>query len=251
MSFMKARPALAAVCLIAAPVQAPVFAQVPDKFINLQVLPKDISREDLVATMRGMTAGLGVRCTHCHVESQDPEKIDFAADRKESKEIARAMLRMVQRINSEFVATLPAGDSGARERVTCYTCHRRSQKPPRPLQDLVVESVAARGVPAAIERYRQLRTEALDSGLYDFREHTLTIAARQLREQKRFDEAIALLTFNAELFPTSAAVQVSLGETAAAAGNLALARASYRKALELDPASATAREGLAKIHQER
>jgi tetratricopeptide (TPR) repeat protein len=246
---MKARLSVAAACLLMASGQAPVFAQLPDKFINLQVLPKDISREDLVATMRGMTAGLGVRCTHCHVASSDPEKIDFAADQKESKEIARAMLKMVRRINSEFVAALPAGDAGPRERVSCYTCHRRSQKPPRPLQDLVVESVTASGVPAAVERYRQLRAEALDSGQYDFREHTLTIAARQLRDGKKFDEAIAILTLNAEMFPNAAGVQVSLGETAAAAGNLPLARASYQRALELDPSNVPAKEGLEKLNQ--
>src|SRR5688500_13932467 len=41
--------------------------QIPTEFKNLQVLPKDISRADLVQTMRQVATDLGVRCTHCHV----------------------------------------------------------------------------------------------------------------------------------------------------------------------------------------
>ena len=42
--------------------------QPPAAPTNLQVLPKDISREELIATMRGYTAGLGVQCNYCHVQ---------------------------------------------------------------------------------------------------------------------------------------------------------------------------------------
>lgn len=40
--------------------------QPPDP-TNLQVLPKDIPKAQLVQTMRGFAMGLGVRCEHCHV----------------------------------------------------------------------------------------------------------------------------------------------------------------------------------------
>src|SRR5262245_19404795 len=42
-------------------------AQSTEKFKNLQVLPKDISEEQLNSTMNGFTRALGVRCAYCHV----------------------------------------------------------------------------------------------------------------------------------------------------------------------------------------
>jgi hypothetical protein len=57
-------------------------AQFPEKFTNLKVLPKDISRADLQSTMRGFALALNVRCEHCHVEKVGGKKseMDFAAD---------------------------------------------------------------------------------------------------------------------------------------------------------------------------
>ena len=37
------------------------------EFKNLQVLPSNISHDELIATMRGYAAALGTRCDHCHV----------------------------------------------------------------------------------------------------------------------------------------------------------------------------------------
>src|SRR5688572_31654917 len=106
------------------------FAQIPQTFTNLQVLPKDIPRPQLVATMRGFAGALGVRCTHCHVGPDDLQGMDFATDEKESKKVARTMLRMVRGINADVIGTLPAADP-PRQQVTCLTCHRREAKPPR------------------------------------------------------------------------------------------------------------------------
>ena len=46
---------------------------VPDnaEFHNLQVLPANITRDQLTATMRGFTAGLGVTCDHCHARKRE------------------------------------------------------------------------------------------------------------------------------------------------------------------------------------
>jgi hypothetical protein len=65
----------------------PVSAQFPEKFTNLKVLPKDISRQELQSTMRGFAFALNVRCEHCHVEKAGGKKfeMDFAADDKEEK----------------------------------------------------------------------------------------------------------------------------------------------------------------------
>ncbi len=39
---------------------------------NLQVLPKDFTRQQVVGVMNGFTAALGVNCAHCHVEEAAP-----------------------------------------------------------------------------------------------------------------------------------------------------------------------------------
>ena len=52
-------------------------AQFPDKFTNLQVLPKSISKDELMQTMHGFSFSTGYRCEGCHVQAAD-KKIDFA-----------------------------------------------------------------------------------------------------------------------------------------------------------------------------
>lgn len=92
---------------------------------NLQVLPKDMTQQDVVALMRTFTQGLGVMCDHCHVGTP----ADRAKDDKPEKATARKMIKMMMAINSDFLKDVgdpaPAGQS----KVTCYTCHRGALKP--------------------------------------------------------------------------------------------------------------------------
>lgn len=90
-------------------------AQTPSAPKNLQVLPKDLTRAQVVEKMRGMAAGLGVKCDFCHVIPA------FDKDDKDTKLIARRMLRMVDAINHDNFSDRPE--------VSCYTCHRGQQKP--------------------------------------------------------------------------------------------------------------------------
>ena len=94
---------------------------------NLQVLPKNIAREQLTQNMKFFAQSLGVRCLHCHVgEAGKPmSTFDFASDAKKEKQVARAMLRMVHRINSEDFEV----KDFSQVKVTCYTCHRGALKP--------------------------------------------------------------------------------------------------------------------------
>jgi hypothetical protein len=96
---------------------------------NLQVLPKDMTRQQVTQIMRGFTRGLGVRCPYCHVgeEGADLSTFDFASDEKPTKKTARVMLKMAMGVNEELasVGDKPAGEA----RVTCYTCHRGATKP--------------------------------------------------------------------------------------------------------------------------
>ena len=224
----------------------PAFAQIPSTFTNLQVLPKDISRADLVNTMRRIAGGLGARCNACHVGSDNLEGMDFATDARPAKQAARTMMRMVDSINASFIATLPGGTAG-RQQVTCITCHRRSMKPPLPLSDILTATIAAEGTQAGIAQYRKLRAEMLESGVYDFREATLNIVATTLRDQKNLAGAIEILKFNAEMFPRSVAAQVILGDASAQSGDATAARAFYRRALELEPGNEGAVRGLAAL----
>jgi photosynthetic reaction center cytochrome c subunit len=81
---------------------------------NIQVL-KDIPSDQLIPTMRFITASLGVECGYCHVPDH------FEKDDKKPKQIARAMMRMMFAIDKDSFA-------GNRE-VTCYSCHRGLTKP--------------------------------------------------------------------------------------------------------------------------
>jgi predicted trehalose synthase len=103
---------------------APAHAQ--GQFKNLQVLPPNISHDDLIATMRGFNRGLGVRCDFCHAAAAGSEKeLDFASDAKPEKGAARVMLRMTERINTDYLPKLGAHA----DPVACWTCHRGHHHP--------------------------------------------------------------------------------------------------------------------------
>ena len=101
-------------------------AQVPvndnAQFHNLQVLPPNITHDELLATMRGFARGLGTRCNHCHVANPagSAEEFDFASDAKPEKKAARTMLRMTKDINAGYISKV--NEHG--QMVTCFTCHR-------------------------------------------------------------------------------------------------------------------------------
>ena len=97
---------------------------------NLQVLPKDISTEDLMKLMHGYSQALGVQCTFCHEMDKQTHKLNFAADTKEDKGIARTMIAMNQEINSKFMTQINDPDAKPADKtVTCGTCHRGNTMP--------------------------------------------------------------------------------------------------------------------------
>lgn len=102
---------------------------IPDPpYKNLQVLPKDISKPELVQTMRTFSIQLGVRCGHCHVANDDLSIADFPSDEKPAKTKARVMIRMLDTINGQHLTRLESGGSQV-SRATCWTCHREQSKP--------------------------------------------------------------------------------------------------------------------------
>jgi hypothetical protein len=92
------------------------------EFHNLRVLPPNITHDELIATMRGIARSLGTKCNHCHVTNPEgsKEEFNYASDAKAEKNVARTMLRMTRKINSDYVSKV--NEHG--QRVTCFTCHR-------------------------------------------------------------------------------------------------------------------------------
>jgi hypothetical protein len=95
-------------------------------FKNLQILPKDISHEDLDKIMHGFNNALGVKCMYCHVHEGSDFRSgwDFSKDDKEEKQIARHMLKMTMGINSTYFNFSNSTQTDTIHVVTCITCHR-------------------------------------------------------------------------------------------------------------------------------
>lgn len=100
------------------------------KPVNLQVLPKDISTDDLIKIMRGFTQQLGVHCSFCHEEDPATHHPDFASDAKPEKTSARIMMRMTKEINAKYLSQIQDPDATPEiKTVTCGTCHRGNSMP--------------------------------------------------------------------------------------------------------------------------
>ena len=176
--------------------------QAPWKAENLQYFPKDISRQALTQRMREFSFALGVRCQYCHAGGNGItfEGVSFPSDEKPAKAKARAMLRMVDQINNALLAQLPSR-AEPRVAVDCATCHR-GVAIPKSLQTTLFEIVQAQGAPAAIEKYGQLRRDAL-LGQYNFGEWEINELARRLTEAGDVKAALAILEMNQEFYPAS------------------------------------------------
>lgn len=103
---------------------------------NLQVLPKNLTGQQVHEIMQGFAGSLGVHCDFCH--AADPNNIgpngrprlNFADDSKDDKKIARMMISMVQQINGDYISKTTAIDPDAMGmKVTCGTCHRGHEMP--------------------------------------------------------------------------------------------------------------------------
>src|SRR5437763_4772500 len=75
---------------------APPAQQPPPPMTNLQVYPKDTPRPQLVATMQGFVAALGVQqsggCGYCHAGTAP--QFDWPSDANPKKNVARKMILM-------------------------------------------------------------------------------------------------------------------------------------------------------------
>lgn len=214
----------------------PAAPQIPDKFTNLKVLPKDIQKPELVRIMRSFSSSLNVRCIHCH-KGDDPvdlSKVDFASDEKETKAIARAMIKMTQGINTTLKTELASVRQQSFD-VTCWTCHHGNLLP-ETLEHALTTELAKEGVDSTVVLYRTLRDQYYGRAAYDFGEWSLiSIAENLTRDPARADAAIALLNENLVHHPESAGTYARLGETYLAKGDTTAALTQFDKASGLAP----------------
>ena len=240
---------LAVIALLAAVAPAAGQQEAPWKGKNLQYFPADIKREVLVQRMREFSFALGVRCQHCHSggDGISFEGVDFSSDDKQAKLKARAMLRMTDEINTTLLPKVP---SRAEPRVTveCATCHHGIRLP-KSLATTLFEIVSTEGAPAAIARYRALRSSDTLSGKYNFGEWEINELARRLDEAKKPEAAIALLEMNGEFYPKSPAIDYAIGELRLAAGDRDKALASFRQALAKAPDDARLKARIAELEK--
>jgi hypothetical protein len=98
---------------------------------NLQVLPRDLSGQQVHDIMEQWANSLGVRCDSCHAEDHDnfgPDgrpRLNFSDDSKRMKVTARIMYTMTEEINSNYISKV----EGSVMPVTCGTCHRGEMGP--------------------------------------------------------------------------------------------------------------------------
>jgi photosynthetic reaction center cytochrome c subunit len=89
-----------------------------DVFKNVQVL-RGIPVNDFMGTMGIFSAALGMSCEDCH-RSGDASWENYAAE-SPRKQMARAMVVMMATINKTHF--------GGRQAVTCFSCHRGTDRP--------------------------------------------------------------------------------------------------------------------------
>lgn len=227
---------------LTASAQQPRPQRPPDPPKNLQILPKDISREDLMAAMQSFTQGLGVRCSYCHADEVAGQDADMASDEKPAKATARAMMRLSTETNAKL-ATLATKPATALTRVQCVTCHR-GVAIPKQLPEIVAATTAEKGLPAAVAQYRDLRKQYYGAQAYDFSEAGLLPFAQRLTQGSKADEALSWLQLNLEFYPASARTFLAIGQAYDRKGDQDAAIKNVQQALTIDPNNAAAKRAL-------
>jgi tetratricopeptide (TPR) repeat protein len=206
----------------------------PTPITNLQILPKDSSREQVLTTMAAFTAALGVQCNYCHVQEGRGGRNDMAADEKPTKKAARGMMLLAREINTRLPEAVGKG-ADATTRVGCATCHR-GVPIPKAITDIMTEAAASGGSAAGIAKFKELRDKFYPPGQsYDFGETTMITMSMRANTAGKADDAIAYLQANVEYFPKSVRTYSAMAQMKNAKGDKAGAIAAMEKAIELDP----------------
>ncbi|HET6958068.1 MAG TPA: c-type cytochrome [Vicinamibacterales bacterium] len=214
----------------------------PPPMTNLQILPKDSSREQVLTTMAAFTAALGVQCNYCHVQEGRGGRNDMAADEKPTKKAARAMMLLARDINTKLPEAL-GKSADATTRVGCATCHRGIPIP-KQITDIMTEAAAGGGATAGIAKFKELREKFYPGQSYDFGETTMLTMSQRANTAGKADDALAYLQANVEYWPKSVRTYSAMAQLKTAKGDKAGAIAAIEKVLEIDPNNAQAKAQL-------
>jgi tetratricopeptide (TPR) repeat protein len=187
--------------------------------------PRPTTR-NLLADMQAYAQALGVACEYCHVAPAN------SSLPQPKKDIARQMIAMTRELN--LTVQLATGKApNAVTRVECATCHR-GVAIPRPLGQIIAQTLQEKGPDDAIAQYRDLRTRYYGRASYDFGEDELVNVARPIASL-RPDDTIALLELNIEFNPRSAKSYALMAFAYTRKFDDESALASVQKAVDLEP----------------
>lgn len=212
---------------------------------NLQVLPKDTPRDQLLQTMQQFTLALGVQCNYCHVQEGRGGRNDMASDEKPAKKTARQMMIFARELNEKLPAVVSktANDT---VRVGCITCHR-GLAVPMTLQAALARAVTKKGLEGAIAEYRELRTKYTGTMAYDLSENGLIGMGNTALLNDRPDNAIAWLNLNLEFYPKSSRTYLALAQAYQRKNDKENAVKALEKAIEIDPNNNQAKNQLQQL----
>jgi Photosynthetic reaction centre cytochrome C subunit/Tetratricopeptide repeat len=214
----------------------------PPPLTNLQIIPKDTPRPQVLATMQAFTQSLGVQCNYCHVFEGRGGRNDMASDEKPAKKAARGMMLLAREINTKLPEAV-GKSADATTRVGCATCHR-GVPIPKQIADIVTETAANGGATAGLAKFKELRTQFYGGQSYDFSEGSLIAIAQRANTANKPDDALAYLNANLEYYPKSSRSYATIAQVKNAKGDKAGAIAALEKAVELDPNNAQAKTQL-------
>ena len=209
---------------------------------NLQIIPKDTPRPQVVQAMQAIAASLGVQCNYCHVQEGRGGRNDFATDEKPTKKAARGMMLLTREINTKLPAAVTKSPEAA-TRVGCATCHR-GVPIPKQITDIVTEAAANGGPAAGLAKFRELREKFYGGQSYDFSETGLLQVAQRANAASKADDALAYLQANLEYYPKSSRSYLLMSQIHDAKGDKTAAIKDLEKAVELDPNNAQAKTQL-------
>lgn len=225
-----------------------IFAAVFPAIAQDAAAPKEAPKAppvDRISQMQGIAQSLGVTCNYCHSAARGsglPEP---------KKAIAKAMMDMTDEINLRLRAATgkPAGQV---TEIQCSYCHR-GVAIPKPITDIVWQTIREQNAAAAAEQYRDLRKRYYGRSTYDFGEEPLIGLAQQIANG-RADDAIALMKLNLEFYPQSVRSYLALSYAQTRKLDDTGAIASLEKALEIEPENGTVKgrlEQLKSYHRNR
>ncbi len=207
-------------------------AQIPDEFTNLEILPKDIGKREMVSVMRGWASALGKRCNYCHVGEANARlsTYDFASDEKETKIKTRTMMKMTAAINDTYMPELNVADV---KRVSCVTCHHGVTEP-ETMNNILLTVAQEEGADASMAKYREMREEYYGQGAYNFGASPLNDVAEKISDAN-LAGAIAIMEMNVEFHGDKQYTHLFLGQLYSAAGDKEKAIKSIERSLAIEP----------------